>query len=197
MVPPPAARRVEVRASNPRKTLTLALYYVSEDESSSGHFHAGQARTYQAVLMVRVLISATFRWLTSDENRANRINEIQRSWDRLSCRYCLLQGHGTIQNIIIHFLAGFSNQEEAALRNYRADFSWHGIGSAVIVPEGGPRSDEITIRSDATGDDAVAYFLDIANPADLSNTAAMTNHLDFLRRWVNTQLSENYTLRAV
>ncbi|MBU0994963.1 MAG: hypothetical protein KJ737_20925 [Proteobacteria bacterium] len=188
--------KFQVRASNPRKTLYLALYYVSQDQSSSRNFHDDQAIEYQAVLMVRLMLSTDFSWLTSNANRANKISSLEDAWSDLSCRYRLVNGSGAIENVVIHFLTGFSHDNETATRNYHVDFSWHSLGSGRIVPSGST-SDEITVRSNADGEDVVAYVLDIANKGDLNNTAAMVNHLDFLRQWVNTRLSDNFTLEAI
>ncbi len=187
--------RLEVRGSNPRKTVYTALYYVSQDESSCRRFHPGQAIEYQAVLVVRVLLSVNFSWLTSTENRANRLREIDDQWSALSCKYRLVNGTGHIKNIIIHFLMGFTEEQETATRNYRADISWWSHGDRIV--SAGGTSDEITIRRHATGEDVVAYFLDIRNTADLTQTSAMVNHLDFLRRWVNNRLSDNMVLEHI
>ena len=188
--------KFRVRASNPRKTLYLALYYVSQDESSARRFHLSQSIEYQAVLMVRVLLSTDFSWLTSEANRANRVSSIEDAWSDLSCRYRLVNGSGVIENILIHFLTGFSHEDDAATRNYQADFAWSDSTAHPISSSGGT-SDEITIRGNADGEDVVAYVLDIASKADLNNSALMVNHLDFLRQWVNARLGDTFTLEAV
>jgi hypothetical protein len=191
--------KYRVRDTNPRKTLYLALYYVSQDESSSRWFHPGQRAAgieYQGVLVVRVKIAADFAFLMTNSTRAGRISAINDAWKGLSCRYRLVGGTGAMANIIIHFETGFSGDDSPADRNYKASFNLTSLGSGSIVPAGAT-SDEIAVRRSVTGDELVAYFLNVADTTHLTNAAQMVNHLAFLRQWVNAQTGEAFALEAV
>lgn len=187
-----------VHSSSPRKTLYLALYYVSQDEASCRNFQANQTAVpieYQAVLVVRVKISTSFETALSNADRRTKIRDIVVAWKNISCQYRLRNGSNGINNIIIHFVSGFSHEEESADRNYKANFD--GSNDSPHIESDGATSDEITIYNNASANELVAYFLNIANTGDLGNPALMVNHLSFLRTWVNTKLHASFTLEAV
>ncbi len=190
--------KYEVHSSNPKKTLYLALYYVSQDETSCRNFQANQTAVpieYQAVLVVRVRISTDFQSSMSNADRRIKIRDFVGAWKNVSCRYRLRNGSDGIANIIIHFVSGFSHGEEASERNYKDRFRSSNNSSHIV--SAGATSDEITVYNNATANELVAYFLNISNTGDLGNSALMVNHLSFLRTWVNSKLHASMTLEAV
>jgi hypothetical protein len=187
--------RYELNPGLPLKRLYLALYYVSQDESSARHFHDGQTSEsieYQAVLMVRLLLSMELSVVLSI-NRAYKVYQLVQGWNSLSCKYRLVGGHGDIENIIIHFLIGLSNELEPDQRHYRVTLlnRPHPISVSPTI------NDEILVGTDVSPKELGAFFLNIADPNDLDDNTKMVNVLNFLRTWINFHTHDTYALEFV
>ena len=190
--------KYEIQHSNPKKTVYLALYYVSQDEASCRDFHANQTSVpieYQAVLVVRIRLSTDFQSSFSNADRRTKISDIIDVFNDLSCKYRLRSGANGIENIIIHFIPGFSHEEDASERNYKIRFRDSNNSSHIV--SAGPTSDELSVYNNATANELVAYFLNVSNSGELNNSALMVNHLAYLRTWVNLKLHSSMTLEAV
>ena len=179
-------------SASPPKTINLALHDVGNDESSIKYFHANQdtppyAIQYQAVLVVRVLLSVQFSGTWSGNQRALRIFRIEQAWQSWGGHYRLTGGSKCIKNIYMHFLPGFSTDLNHADRNYRINFTRD------PAPTSGQRipnsSGTLTVGLDVTQDELVRYMLNTTASANWAVT------LQFIKTWVDGKLGESFTLQ--
>jgi len=180
----------------PLKRLKLDLYYVGEDESSIKYFHNNQApMKYQAVLVVRVLMSVKYSGVWTGQQKALKIYRLQQAWTALGGHYRLKNGTKDIKNIYVHFLPGFSDTWSATVSsggknftpNYFVDFKRTNAPGAPDprIPNNGG---SIFAYNDVNADEMVRYFVNAAG------AAIVKNDFNFLKTWVDGKLVDNFTL---
>nr|MBN2276483.1 hypothetical protein [candidate division Zixibacteria bacterium] len=187
----------QVRAA-PLKRLKLDLYYVGEDESSIKYFHNNQEPLkYQAVLLVRLMLSVKFAPAMANLQRALRIYQLEQAWVDLGGHYRLTGGTKDIKNIYIHFLPGFSESWTATVNSGGVDFTpnyWVEFRNDNAPAAPNPRipnnSGGIFAHLDVDADELVRYFVNAAGGSIIKND------LNFLKTWVNAKLTDNFTLES-
>jgi peptidoglycan hydrolase-like protein with peptidoglycan-binding domain len=176
------------------KHLSLALYDVGQDESSSRDgFHAGQNNfEYQAVLLVRLLLRVNFdndsSWHVN--NRINQLAKVEDGWKDLSEKYRLVGGAKSVKNIFIHFLPGFTAASNP-LNNYTVDFL------QTNATGGDPKIyfgwwGHLQVVFNVMEAELIRFFLNM-NLGDNNFLAG----LDFLRTWANGKLSDTFQLQPI
>jgi hypothetical protein len=188
MLKPMLEEAAYVLTAAPSRKLYLALYDVGRDESSIKYFHHDQdaapnAIEYQAVLVVRVLLSVQFDAAIAGPDRATRIQRINQTWNALNEPSRLVGGTKDIKNIYIHFMAGFSGDTHDAQRHYLLNFRNTNATPSISVS-----GDTTNVFANATHVDLVRYFL---------NYQPTVVTLEFLGTWVNDNLHEHFTLETI
>ncbi len=175
-------------SNTPKKRLNIALHDVGRDESSMFNFHAGQTIEYQAVLVVRPLISVDYSgWFYWDDTkRRDKATNLYLAWRNLDGHFRLINGTKDIKNIYITFLPGFSSDTSKANLNYVVDFQKRNYGSGDRIPDSG---EKIKVYKDIPASEVVQYMLH-------TNMALTTAGAIYkLKDWVNTKLGENFTVQ--
>ena len=183
-------------AHSPLKRLNLALYDVGKDESSIKYFHANQDSApspiqYQAVLVVRILLSCQFtHGVWTGNQQAVRVFQIQQQWESYEAHYRLTGGTGEIKNIYLHFQPGFlpSNSTSAALANNNYAVDFHHVNAPATGPRIPNSAGAVTIYDNVTAAEFVRYALNIINPA------APLGQLSYFKTWADARLGDSYTL---
>lgn len=174
--------------ANPLKRLKIELYDTAKDESSIKYFHLNQAPTqYQAVLVVRVLLSVKFTGTWTGQQKALRLFQIEQAWINLGGHYRLTNGTKDFKNIYIHFLPGFSSTWAETGSCYNTEFH------RTNAPSTGARipnvSGTIQVHQDVDANELTRYFI------NASGGSIQISNFNFLKIWVDSKITENFTLQ--
>lgn len=186
----PADAKYPITAA-PLRQISLELFDVGKDESSTGTFHAVQGGTqYQAVLVVRVLMKPSWVGTWTNTQKRQRINGLQQAFMARGDHYRLSGGTGDIQNIYVHFLPGFfwSNDSDTEnfkhydisfTRNNNTTVQWHTTNTWQLI-----------VDRNVTAATMVNYFF------NRLNTQTELQALSFLKTFIDSKLPGTYTLQS-
>ncbi len=176
--------------ASPRRRVSLALYDVGLDESSTRFFHTAQgAIQYHAVLVVRVLMRISWSGTWTSVNRQTRINGIEQAYLDWNGHFRLSGGTGDIRNIYVNFVHGFYSSDDHDTegdKHYDVELT-RGTGTTI---ESGSPSSELEVSRMISAPDLVNYFFNRST----GQTSAQA--LGFLVPWVNSRLPGTFTLQS-
>jgi hypothetical protein len=183
------------------REIRLELYDVGLDRSSEEEFHPGQIAGYQGVLVVRLLIQASFEdgathasWVPPGVNdRQDVLTRIRDAWASMTDHYRLVGGSAAMgfQRIYLFFMAGFTGAASADT-NYRVHFLRANTpaGDASISRNAGTGTHDA--HRDFSADASRRYFLGLpeAVPAGTTDQAQETDRLSStIEPWINAELA--------
>ncbi len=171
------------------KQLRLSLFDLGQDESSHNNLYTGQNNyDYQGILCVRILLQVNFVGAWTQDQMSVKLAAFEAAYLWRNASYRLIGGTKGIEKIYLYFYPGFRTDANTRT-NYIVDFLSSSAPGA--TPKIDQASGRLRVRSNATAEDLVAYILHTASaPNELTG-------LGFLRSWVNTKLSDAFTLEEI
>ncbi|MGB5105953.1 MAG: hypothetical protein WBP42_04475 [Candidatus Zixiibacteriota bacterium] len=179
------------------KQVRLSLFHIGQDLSSRRGLHLNQNDfEYQAVLTIAVMLKVEF---TDDDDdwtgaeKAAKIAGFQAAWLNWGGKYRLVGGTRGIERIFLHFVPGFTDQDEDQT-NYITQFQHSNADAGdpkVFIHNPLIGSNKLRIKMNATARETVQFLLDMSTGQDELAV------LDFVRVWVNGQLSDTFTLERI
>jgi hypothetical protein len=171
------------------KQLRLSLFDLGQDESSRNNLYPGQNNyDYQGILCIRILLQVNFVGAWTQDNMSLKLTAFEAAYLWRNASYRLVGGTKGIEKIYLYFYPGFRTDANTRT-NYIVDFLSSSASGA--TPRIDQASGHLRVRSNATAEDLVAYILHTASaPNELTG-------LGYLRSWVNTQLSDTFTLEEI
>jgi hypothetical protein len=171
------------------KQLRLSLFDLGQDESSHNNLYPGQNNyDYQGILCIRIMLQVNFVGAWTQDNMSLKLTAFEAAYLWRNASYRLVGGTKGIEKIYFYFYPGFRTDANTRT-NYIVDFLSSSASGA--TPRIDQASGHLRVQSNATAEDLVAYILHTASaPNELTG-------LGYLRSWVNTQLSDTFTLEEI
>jgi hypothetical protein len=180
-----------VITSDPQRRVSLSLYDVGQDESSSRFFHTAQgAMQYQGVLVVRVLMNISWGGTWTNTQKETRIQGIDQAYRDWSGHFRLTGGTGDIQNIYVHFVHGFYSSDDHDTegdKHYDIELT---RGTETTIDTGFFDSSDLEVSRMISAADLVNYFF------NRRTGQTSTQALSFLKPWVDSRLPGSFTLQS-
>ncbi len=177
--------------------MRLSLFQIGQDLSSRRGLHLNQNDyEYQAVLTVAVMLKVSFEEDEDDwtgAEKATKIGNFQAAWLNWGGKYRLIGGTNGIAKIFLHFVPGFTDQDDAKT-NYITQFHHTNADAGdpkVFIHNPLIGSNKLRIKMNATARETVQFLLNMSAGQDELDV------LDFVRVWVNGQLSDTFTLERI
>lgn len=179
------------------KQVRLSLFQIGQDLSSRRGLHLNQNDfEYQAVLTVAVMLQVSFEEDPDDwtgAEKAAKVANLQAAWLNWGGKYRLVGGTRGIARVFLHFVPGFTSASDAKT-NYITEFHHDNADAGdpkVFIHNPLIGSNKLRIKMNATSAETVRFLLNMTAGQDELVV------LDFVRVWVNDQLSDTFTLERI